>query len=51
MRAGDILMVDAAGFLRIETDDGIRIDSARARAPCGCQADSHAPGCSTCNRA
>ena len=26
MRAGDILMVDAAGFLRIETDDGIRID-------------------------
>ena len=26
MRAGDILMVDAAGFLRIETDDGLRVD-------------------------
>ena len=26
VRAGDILMVDAAGFLRIETDDGIRVD-------------------------
>ena len=24
--AGDILMVDAAGFLRVETDDGIRVD-------------------------
>jgi hypothetical protein len=26
LRAGDILMVDAAGFLRIESDDGLRVD-------------------------
>lgn len=26
VRPGDILMADAAGFLRVETDDGIRID-------------------------
>lgn len=26
VRPGDILMVDAAGFLRVETDDGIRVD-------------------------
>ena len=26
VRPGDILMVDAGGFLRVETDDGIRVD-------------------------